>query len=60
MKGREKFNLYVDAQKKFKTSSESFDHLRDIFEDLNILVFQLSMQVKDARGFALTDENPNV
>ncbi len=57
---REKFNLSVDAQKKFKTSYEFFNHLRDIFEDLNILVFQFSMPVKDARGFALTDENPNV
>jgi len=27
---------------------------------MNILVFQFSMPIEDARGFALTDMNPNV
>jgi Zn-dependent peptidase ImmA (M78 family)/DNA-binding XRE family transcriptional regulator len=57
---REKFELDIEIQKKFKTSYEFFNYLRDIFEEMNILVFQFSMPIEDARGFALTDELPNV
>ena len=35
-------------------------HLRDVLEDRNILVFQFSMPIEDARGFALADETPNI
>ncbi len=59
-KYREIFQLTEEKQKKFKTSYEFFHYLRDRFEDLNILVFQFSMPVEDARGFALTDKTPNV
>ncbi|MDO9098363.1 MAG: XRE family transcriptional regulator [Candidatus Methanoperedens sp.] len=59
-KYRMTFELTVDNQKRFKTSYELFNFLRDKMEDLNILVFQYSMPVEDARGFALTDETPNV
>jgi Zn-dependent peptidase ImmA (M78 family)/DNA-binding transcriptional regulator YiaG len=54
------FELTVDNQRRFKTSYELFNYLRDKMEDLNILVFQYSMPVEDARGFTLTDETPNV
>jgi len=57
---REKFELDIERQKKFKTSYNFFNYLRDIFEEMNILVFQFSMPIEDARGFALTDELPNV
>ena len=57
---REYFGIDEKVQKKFKTSYEFFNHLRDAFEDLNMLVFQFSMPVEDARGFALTDDTPNV
>jgi Zn-dependent peptidase ImmA (M78 family)/DNA-binding XRE family transcriptional regulator len=57
---RDKFELDIEIQKKFKTSYEFFNNLRDIFEEMNILVFQFSMPIEDARGFALTDELPNV
>ncbi|RKX36799.1 MAG: zinc peptidase [Thermotogae bacterium] len=59
-KYRKIFGLTEEKQRKFKTPYEFFDYLRDILEDMNILVFQFSMPVEDARGFALTDENPNV
>ncbi|MBA3044860.1 MAG: XRE family transcriptional regulator [Candidatus Thermoplasmatota archaeon] len=60
IKCRETFNLSVEAQRKFRNSYELFNYLRDKIEEMNILVFQFSMPVEDARGFALTDENPNV
>ena len=40
--------------------SELFNLLRDIIEDKNILVFQISMPVEDARGFAIADETPAI
>jgi len=57
---RKVFGLTEEKQRKFKTPYELFDYLRDIIEDMNILVFQFSMPVEDARGFVLTDESPNV
>ena len=57
---RETFRVNIEVQKKFKTSYKFFNYLRDIFEEMNILVFQFSMPVEDARGFALTDKMPNV
>lgn len=60
LKYRETFDISVETQRKFKTPRELFNHLRDSFEERNILVFQFSMPVEDARGFVLTDNNPNV
>jgi Zn-dependent peptidase ImmA (M78 family) len=57
---REHLRLDEEVQRKFRTSYELFNYLRDGFEDMNILVFQFSMPVEDARGFALTDKTPNV
>lgn len=57
---RELFNLNWEKQKKFKSSYELFNYLRDILEDKNILTFQFSMPIEDARGFALADEDPIV
>jgi len=57
---REKFDLTEEKQRKFKTTYELFNYLRNILEDLNIFTFQFSMPVEDARGFVFTDEAPNV
>ncbi|MGC1119728.1 MAG: XRE family transcriptional regulator [Candidatus Methanofastidiosia archaeon] len=57
---REKFNLTEKKQKKFKDAYKLFNYLRDILEDMNILVFQFSMPVEDARGFALADDFPTI
>lgn len=57
---RKKCNLNMEKQRKFKNSYALFNYLRDTFENLNILVFQFSMPVEDARGFVLTDQNPNI
>ncbi|MBU4301082.1 ImmA/IrrE family metallo-endopeptidase [archaeon] len=57
---RKRFNLSEEKQRKFKTPYELFHYLRDVFEDLNIFVFQFSMPVEDARGFVFVDESPNV
>jgi len=52
--------LTEEKQRRFKTSYELFNYLRDIFEDMNIFVFQYSMPVEDARGFVFVDESPYV
>ena len=57
---RKYFNLNVELQRKFKSSYAFFNYLRDTFENINILIFQFPMPVEDARGFVLTDQNPNV
>lgn len=57
---RKKFSLTEEKQRKFKTPYTFFNYLRDTLEDMNILVFQFSMPVEDARGFVLTDEYPNI
>jgi Zn-dependent peptidase ImmA (M78 family) len=57
---RELFNLTEKKQTKFKTAYELFNYLRNGFEDMNILVFQFSMPIDDARAFVLNDEKPNV
>lgn len=57
---RAKFEITDELQRKFKSPYEFFNHIRDGLEDLNILVFQYSMPVEDARGFALVDKRPNI
>jgi len=57
---RKVFGLTDEKQREFKTPYELFNSLRDILEDMNILVFQFSMPVEDARGFVLTDESPSI
>ena len=59
-KYRKIFGLTEEKQRKFKTPYELFNNLRDILEDMNILVFQFPMPLEDARGFVLTDESPNI
>lgn len=59
-KFRDYFQLNEKKVRQFASSYPFFSYLRDIFEDLNILVFQFSMPIEDARGFALTDMTPNV
>jgi Zn-dependent peptidase ImmA (M78 family) len=57
---RDEYQLSVEVQNKFRDSYQLYNHLRESLEDRNILVFQFSMSLNDARGFALTDKNPNV
>lgn len=59
-KYRSLLKLTEEKQRKFKTSYKFFNYLRDIFEDMNIFVFQYSMPVEDARGFVFVDESPYV
>jgi len=59
-KYRSLLELTEEKQRRFKTSYELFNYLRDIFEDMNIFVFQYSMPVEDARGFVFVDESPYV
>ena len=56
---RKLLNLDLEKQRKFRDAYKMFGHLRDVLEDRNILVFQFSMPIEDARGFALADETPN-
>ncbi len=57
---RKIFGMTEEKQRKFKTPYELFNNLRDILEDMNILVFLFPMPLEDARGFVLTDESPNI
>lgn len=59
-KYREEFKFYADKQKKFKTPYEVFNFLRDTIEDKNIIIFQISMPIEDARGFTLVDDSPAI
>lgn len=58
-KYREVFKL-DENQKNFRNAYQLFNYLRDILEDMNIIVFQISMPVEDARGFTLADEDPTI
>ena len=57
---RELFGLTREMQEGFRDAYMLFNYLRDALEDANIMVFQFSMPVEDARGFALVDESPAV
>ncbi|MBU7032810.1 MAG: ImmA/IrrE family metallo-endopeptidase [Theionarchaea archaeon] len=55
---RKIFGLTGEKQKKFPDAYKLFNYLRDILEDMNILVFQFSMPIEDVRGVALADDFP--
>ncbi len=57
---RKLFGLSFEKQKKLNDAYKLFSYLRDALEELNLLIFQFSMPIEDARGFALADENPFV
>jgi len=59
-KYRELFDLSFEKQRKFKDAYKLFGYLRDVLEDSNVLIFQFSMPIEDARGFALADEPPSI
>jgi len=59
-KYREMFELTEEKQRKFRDAYQVFNYLRDTLEDMNILVFQISMPVEDARGFSLSDDLPTI
>ncbi|MEK6947512.1 MAG: XRE family transcriptional regulator, partial [Nanoarchaeota archaeon] len=59
-KYREEFKLDDKKQKSFKNPYEVFNYLRDIIEEKNIIIFQISMPIEDARGFTLVDDSPAV
>jgi len=56
-KCREMFGVQKES---FKNPNELFNFLREALEDRNILVFQDSMPIEDARGFCLVDDEPAV
>ena len=57
---RKILKLDIEKQRMFRDAYKMLGYLRDILEDYNILVFQFSMPIEDARGFALADETPNI
>jgi len=50
----------LGLSKRFRDDYDYYNFLRDKFEDLNIIPFQISLPIEDARGFALVDEIPNI
>ncbi|PKP60482.1 MAG: hypothetical protein CVT88_02845 [Candidatus Altiarchaeales archaeon HGW-Altiarchaeales-1] len=59
-KYREIFKLTEEKQRKFRDTYQFFNYLRALLEDMNILIFQISMPVEDARGFSLSDDSPAI
>lgn len=60
-KYREILNFTEQKQiKDLKDSYRVYNYLRELLEDMNIYSFQISMHIEDARGFALSDKNPQV
>ena len=57
---RELFSLDFEKQRKLKDAYKLFGYLRDVLEDSNVLVFQFSMPIEDARGFASADDLPSI
>lgn len=57
VKYREIFDLSFEKQKKIPSAYSLFNYLRNILEEMNLLVFQFSIPLEDARGFTLADEN---
>lgn len=54
----EVFKLNEEKHTKFGSDYELYNFLRETIEEMNIIPFQISMPVEDARGFALVDEIP--
>jgi len=59
-KYRSVFKLGKESKTKFTNPYQLFNYLRDTLEDMNMMTFQFSMPLEDARGFALSDESPSV
>jgi len=57
---RNKFEITEEKQKKFKDSYKFLSFLREKLGEINIFPFQISMPLEDARGFALSDDVPNI
>jgi|SRR3989338_2825887 len=55
---RGEFKFNEEVHRKAKGSYGLFHLLRELIEDRNILVFQISMPLEDARGFALLNGSP--
>ena len=55
---REKMNITLEVQRKWRSPYDAFNSLREIIEHQNILVFQLSADLDDFRGFTLMDTRP--
>jgi Zn-dependent peptidase ImmA (M78 family) len=55
---RERLGITLEAQREWKNEWEALREWRSAIERQNVLVFQLSVPVGDARGFSLVDEEP--
>jgi Zn-dependent peptidase ImmA (M78 family)/DNA-binding XRE family transcriptional regulator len=56
---REKLNISIDDQLRWKSDSEAFRNWRQAVENqLGILVFQFSMPLNEVQGFCFTDSFP--
>jgi len=59
-KERERSGIDIEDQTRWRDSYDAFNKWRKYVESRGILVFQMPMPVKDARGFSLTDKKPYV
>ena len=57
-KYREEFGLTIDLQSRLESPKDLFQLLKEKIEEKNILILQLPIPVRNARGFALADEAP--
>lgn len=57
---RNRMEVSIDQQLKWKNAYEAFNIWRTAIESKNILVFQFKFPIEDARGFSLMDKVPPV
>lgn len=57
---RDKFSLTEETQRKFKDPYKLYNYLRERLESEDVYSFQISMPLEDARGFALSDQIPEI
>ena|SRR3989338_909025 len=58
VKERSAAGVSLETQMKWQNSYEAFAAWRNYLEKKNVRVFQVSMPIGEARGFALTDKKP--
>lgn len=56
LKARKLLGIKIQIQFSWKNDNKAFNEWRKAIENLGVLVFQISMPVKEARGFSLTKD----
>jgi Zn-dependent peptidase ImmA (M78 family) len=60
LRERDGFGITPEIQTNWRHSYDAFNAWREVLNAKNIMVFQMSMPIEDARGFTLADQEPSV